>query len=137
MKLTKFFAFAFAALAFVACGEEPQSDTPKPTPNPTGGIKLVADKTVVKIGDAVTFTVFDAEGQDVTSQALIYDDELEEVDSQVVFNESGSYSFFASLGSKNSNYVTIGVMAEVPKGLFEVANVAICPVNDVVTYDYK
>ena len=115
MKLTKFFAFAFAALAFVACGEEPQSDTPKPTPNPTGGIKLVADKTVVKIGDDVTFTVFDAEGQDVTSQALIYNEELEEVDSQVAFNESGSYAFFATLGSKNSNYVTIGVMAEVPE----------------------
>jgi plastocyanin len=111
MKLTKFFAFAFAALAFVACGEE----KPQEQPIPTGAIQLVADKTAVEIGETVTFTVTDAEGQDVTSQAMIYDEDFNEVGSQVTFNESGSYSFFATLGSENSNYVTILVMAEVPE----------------------
>ena len=118
MKLTKFFAFAFAAMAFVACTEKsaeevnPGNDDPKPTPS--GDITLVADKTAVAMGETVTFTVTDAEGQDVTSQAHIYDKDFAEVGSTVTFNESGSYEFFATLGSKNSNYVTIMVMATVP-----------------------
>ena len=116
MKLTKFFAFAFAALAFAACTEVDPSDTPNPEPDPTptGDIKLAADKTAVEIGETVTFTVTDAENQDVTSQALIYDEDFNEVGSQVTFNESGSYSFFATVGSANSNYVSVVVMADVP-----------------------
>ena len=114
MKLTKFFAFAFAALAFVGCDEK-TPDQKEPLPTPTGDIKLTADKTAVEIGDTVTFTVTDAENQDVTSQALIYDENFNEVGSQVTFNESGSYSFFATVGSANSNYVSVVVMAEVPE----------------------
>ena len=117
MKLTKFFAFAFAAFAVAACEpiEKPQgggNDDPKPTP--TGDITLTADKTAVAIGEEITFIVTDAENQDVTSQANIYDNDFNEVGSKVTLNESGSYSFFATLGSKNSNYVTIVVMASVP-----------------------
>ena len=114
MKLTKFFAFALAALAFVGC-EEKTPDQKEPLPTPTGDIKLTADKTAVEIGETVTFTVTDAENQDVTSQALIYDEDFNEVGSQVTFNESGSYSFFATVGSANSNYVSVVVMADVPK----------------------
>lgn len=114
MKLTKFFAFAFAALAFVGCDEK-TPDQNEPLPTPTGDIKLAADKTAVAIGDTVTFTVTDAENQDVTSQALIYDEDFNEVGSEVTFNESGSYSFFATVGSANSNYVSVVVMAEVPE----------------------
>lgn len=113
MKLTKFFAFAFAALAFVGCDEK-IPDQKEPLPTPTGDIKLAADKTAVEIGETVTFTVTDAENQDVTSQALIYDENFNEVGSQVTFNESGSYSFFATVGSANSNYVSVVVMADVP-----------------------
>ena len=113
MKLTKFFAFAFAALAFVGCDEK-TPDQKEPLPTPTGDIKLAADKTAVEIGDTVTFTVTDAENQDVTSQALIYDENFNEVGSEVTFNESGSYSFFATVGSANSNYVSVVVMADVP-----------------------
>ena len=114
MKLTKFFAFAVAALAFVACTEvTPGDDEKKPTP--TGAITLTADNTAVQIGTTVTFTVTDAEGQDVTSQANIYDSDFNTVEPQVTFNESGSYSFFATVGPENSNYVTIVVMAEVPE----------------------
>ena len=114
MKLTKFFAFAFAALAFVGCDEK-TPDQKEPLPTPTGDIKLAADKTAVEIGETVTFTVTDAENQDVTSQALIYDENFNEVGSQVTFNESGSYSFFATVGSANSNYVSVVVMADVPE----------------------
>lgn len=114
MKLTKFFAFAFAALAFVGCDEK-TPDQKEPLPTPTGDIKLTADKTAVEIGETVTFTVTDAENQDVTSQALIYDENFNEVGSQVTFNESGSYSFFATVGSANSNYVSVVVMADVPE----------------------
>ena len=114
MKLTKFFAFAFAALAFVGCDEK-TPDPKEPLPTPTGDIKLAADKTAVEIGETVTFTVTDAENQDVTSQALIYDENFNEVGSQVTFNESGSYSFFATVGSANSNYVSVVVMAVVPE----------------------
>lgn len=113
MKLTKFFAFAFAALAFVGCDEK-TPDQKEPLPTPTGDIKLAADKTAVEIGETVTFTVTDAENQDVTSQALIYDENFNEVGSEVTFNESGSYSFFATVGSANSNYVSVVVMADVP-----------------------
>lgn len=113
MKLTKFFAFAFAALAFVGCDEK-TPDQKEPLPTPTGDIKLAADKTAVEIGETVTFTVTDAENQDVTSQALIYDEDFNEVGSEVTFNESGSYSFFATVGSANSNYVSVVVMADVP-----------------------
>ena len=114
MKLTKFFAFAFAALAFAACDEK-QPDQKEPLPTPTGDITLTADKTAIQIGDTVTFTVTDAENQDVTSQAYIYDEDYNDVGSQVTFNESGSYSFFATVGAANSNYVTVVVMAEVPE----------------------
>ena len=114
MKLTKFFAFAFAALAFVGCDEK-TPDQKEPLPTPTGDIKLAAGKTAVEIGETVTFTVTDAENQDVTSQALIYDENFNEVGSQVTFNESGSYSFFATVGSANSNYVSVVVMADVPE----------------------
>ena len=119
MKLTKFFAFALAAFAVASCepvvgpGENPGTDDPKPTP--TGEITLTASKTAVAMGEEVTFTVTDAENQDVTSQSNIYDKDFNEVGSKVTMNESGSYEFFATLGSKNSNYVTVIVMASVPE----------------------
>ena len=118
MKLTKFFAFALAAFSFAACdpvvnnGEKPGGGD---LPTPTGDITLTADKTAVAMGETVTFTVTDAEGQDVTSQASIYDEDFNDVGSQVTFNESGSYEFFATVGAENSNYVTVVVMAEVPE----------------------
>ena len=115
MKLTKFFAIALAALAFVACSKENSQNGNQPNdPKPTGDITLKADKTAVEMGETVTFTVTDAEGQDVTSQASIYDEDFNDVGSTVTFNESGSYEFFATLGSKNSNYVRVVVMADVP-----------------------
>ena len=115
MKLTKFFAFALAALSFAACEPIEQPGGGGSNIQPTGDITLTADKTAVAMGETVTFTVTDAEGQDVTAAASIYDGDFNTVGSKVTFNESGSYSFFATVGSANSNYVTIIVMASVPE----------------------
>ena len=119
MKLTKIFAFVLGALAFAACENKTESGkptpSPEPGPEPTGGITLVADKTTVKMGESVTFTVVDDAQQDVTAQATIYDKDFNEVASTVTFNESGKYSYFATLGSLNSKYVIITVMAELPE----------------------
>ena len=121
MKLTKFFVFALAAVAMTFAACEKVEKNPNPStggngdePKPTGDITLVADKTAVAMGETVTFTVTDDAGQDVTSQAYIYDRDYNNVGSQVVLNESGSYEFFATVGSLNSNYVTVVVMASVP-----------------------
>ena len=118
MKFTKFFAFAVAALAFVGC--ETPIETPEPEPNTSGSIVLKADKTAVAIGETVTFTVEqkDESGEviDVTAFATIYDPELRELENKTfVATESGSYSFFATKGAENSNYVTVVVMAAVPE----------------------
>ena len=128
MKITKFFALLGAvAFAFAAC--EPvvdnggdnngtqQGGTDDPErPEPTGNITLTADKTSVEIGGIVTFTVTDAENQDVTSQANIYDADLTVVkDGKWTAATTGVYEFFATVGSENSNYVKISVMAKVPE----------------------
>lgn len=127
MKITKFFALLGAvAFAFAACvpvnngGDDngPQqggTDGPE-RPEPTGNITLTADKTSVEIGGIVTFTVTDAENQDVTSQANIYDADLTVVkDGKWTAATTGVYEFFATVGSENSNYVKISVMAKVPE----------------------
>lgn len=127
MKITKFFALLGAvAFAFAAC--EPvnnggdnngpqQGGTDGPEhPEPTGSITLSADKLSVAVGEVVTFTVTDAENQDVTSQANIYDADLNVVkDGQWTAATTGVYEFFATVGSENSNYVKVSVMAEVPE----------------------
>jgi plastocyanin len=116
MKLTKFFAFALAALAFVGCeGIGGESDVAT-----SGAITLKADKTAVALGETVTFTVEqkseDGTTHDVTSKATIYDKDLNEVASKTFTAEqSGSYSFFATLGAENSNYVNVTVMASLPE----------------------
>jgi hypothetical protein len=61
MKITKFFALLCAVVGLVGCeaANEPNVD-------PQGKIKLSADKTTVQIGESVTFTVVDSEGNDLT-----------------------------------------------------------------------
>ena len=111
MKITKFFALlCAAAVGFVGCEQQTE-----PTPEPSGSITLSADTTAVSIGDTVTFTVTDSEGQDVTRAATIYDPDLNVVeDGKFTATVSGSFSFFAVVGSENSNYLTISVLAEAP-----------------------
>ena len=126
MKFTKFFALlGAAALAFAACdpvdnggtnnGNNNGSNDGGKLPTPTGNITLSADKTSIEVGEVVTFTVVDAENQDVTSQANIYDNDLNLVkDAKFTATTTGSFEFFATLGKENSNYIKVTVMAEVP-----------------------
>lgn len=128
MKITKFFALLGAvAFAFAACepvvdnggdnnGTQQGGNDDTDRPQPTGSITLTADKTSVEIGGIVTFTVTDAENQDVTSQANIYDADLNVVEGgKWTAATTGVYEFFATVGSENSNYVKISVMADVPE----------------------
>lgn len=110
MKLTKFFAFALAMLAFVGCG----SDDNTPT-KVSGTIFLTADKESIKIDDVVTFTVTDSKGNDVTSQATIFDSNMNKYsNAKFTATKTGKYEFFASLGTQTSNYFEIIVVAEMP-----------------------
>ena len=111
MKFTKFFALLCAAtVGFVACEEKPA-----PTPEPQGSITLEADKTVVELGESVTFKVVDSEGQDVTAAASIYDQNLDKVSNPFTPEASGSYTFNATIGAESSNNVTITVLAQMPE----------------------
>ena len=121
MKLTKFFALLCAAAAFVACEpvEQKPGDEPN-TPETSGNLVLKADKTAVQLGETVTFTVEqkaeDGTVYDVTTQSTIYDNDLNEVEGGAyTFNATGSFEFFATKGSENSNYVTVTVLAEMPE----------------------
>ena len=112
MKITKFFALLCAAtVGFVAC--EP-IESNEPTPEPQGSITLKADKTTLQLGESVTFTVTDSEGQDVTAAASIYDSELNNVANPYTPAASGLYTFNATIGAEASNFVTITVMAQMP-----------------------
>lgn len=118
MKITKFFALLCAAtVGFVGCepidnGEKPK---PNPEPEPQGSITLSVDQTAIELGDSVTFTVTDSEGNDVTSAASIYNQDLDKVSNPYTPTASGSYTFNATIGAENSNNVTVTVMAEMPE----------------------
>lgn len=110
MKLTKFFALAIAALAFVGCGND--SNTPV---DANGGITLKANKTALTIGDTVTFSVFDSAGQNVTSISQIYDPDFAELtNKKYTATETGNFEFFATCGSETSNTLVIKVLASMP-----------------------
>lgn len=115
MKLTKFFAFALAALAFVGCGGDEQ-EPGKPAPKPSGNITLKASETAITIGETITFTVTDTEGQDVTAVAQIYDPDFSELtNKKYTATEAGTYEFFATCEGEYSNTVVVKVMAEMPE----------------------
>lgn len=115
MKLTKFFAFALAALAFVGCGGD-ETEAGKPTPKPSGSITLKASETAITIGETITFTVTDAEGKDVTAAAQVYDPDFNElVNKKYTATETGTFEFYATCESEGSNTVVVKVMAEMPE----------------------
>lgn len=113
MKLTKFFAFALAALAFVGCGGD---DTTGDDITPVGAITLAANKTAATVGDTITFTVTDSIGQNVTKVAQVYDPEFSELtNKKYTATEAGTFEFFATCGGETSNTITIKVLAEMPE----------------------
>ncbi|MBR5821812.1 MAG: Omp28-related outer membrane protein [Alistipes sp.] len=117
MKLTKFFAFALAALAFVGCGNDSNTDQPF-----NSSLFLTvndSEKVSVQIDDVVTFKVTDDMGNDVTAQASIYSfdkkgDMVRHNEPTFTATQTGRYEFFATLGAQNSNYATISVLAQMP-----------------------
>ena len=110
MKLTKFFAFALGALAFVSCGTEGDIVTP------TGNIFLTVEPSTLQIGETATFIVTDSEGLDVTSAATIYFGDMETTLNGKTFTaeKGGLYTFIAMAGAEFSNQATVTVMAEMP-----------------------
>ena len=110
MKLTKFFAFALGALAFVGCGTEGGNVTP------TGNIFLTVEPSTLKIGETATFIVTDSEGLDVTSAATIYFGDMETVvnGNKFTAENGGLYTFIAMAGAEFSNQATVTVMAQMP-----------------------
>lgn len=108
MKLTKFFALLCAVLGFVACGNENGADE-------VATIFMQVDKEVVNIGETVTFTITDADGNDLTSSAVIYDSEWAELEGPTFTPEkSGIFTFIASVGAANSDYLDITVLCAEP-----------------------
>ena len=126
MKLTKFFAFALAALAVVGCGGDTTTNEGTGngngnngennfTPRPEGSITLTADKTSATVGETITFTVTDTEGQDLTAASKIYDQDMTKLANNTFTAEkTGSYTFFASCEGENSNVLAIKVVASMP-----------------------
>lgn len=113
MKLTKFFTFlAIAAATLVGC---------EPTNGPqngrvTGDITLTADKNTVEVGKAITFTVTNNAGEDVTSSAVIYNKTLDftEVENPYVATVDGTFEFYAVAGSSISKSIEITVVPTIP-----------------------
>ena len=114
MKFTKLFALICAAFAFVAC------ENTEKVPETSGSLVLKVDSTAVSLGETVTFTIEqkaeDGAYYDVTSQCVIYDNDTNVIDGHTyTFEATGTYSFFATKGSENSNYVYITVLASMPE----------------------
>lgn len=118
MKLTKFFAFALAALAFVGCGgdDAPANNGGGNLPTPSGNVTLKADNTAVTVGETITFSVVDSEGQDVTAAAQIYDPDFNELtNKKYTATKTGTFEFFATCEGEYTNTVVVKVVAEMPE----------------------
>ncbi len=114
MKLTKFFAFALAALAFVGCGE-PTPDGPDV--KPTGDAVLVANNNSVEVNTPIEFTVTAADGTDLTAGAVIYDKSHDYVVVENPFTPTmdGDYEFYAvAEGDIITNTVKVSVVPTIP-----------------------
>ena len=115
MKITKFFAVALAALAFVAC------DTDNPGEGgggnkPTGDAVLVANNNSVEINTPIEFTVTAADGTDLTAEAVIYDKSHDYVVVENPFTPTfdGDFEFYAVIGSIITNTVKVSVVPTIP-----------------------
>ena len=115
MKITKFFALALAALAFVAC------DTDNPGEGgggnkPTGDAVLVANNNSVEINTPIEFTVTAADGTDLTAEAVIYDKSHDYVVVENPFTPTfdGDFEFYAVIGSIITNTVKVSVVPTIP-----------------------
>lgn len=113
MKLTKFFALALAALAFVGCGE-PTPDGPDV--KPTGDAVLAANNNSVEVNTPIEFTVTAADGTDLTAEAVIYDKshDYAVVENPFTPTVDGNYEFYAVVGNIITNTVKVSVVPTIP-----------------------
>ena len=114
MKFAKFLALFCAVGAFAAC-------TPAGPEQPAakGAITLSADKTILELGESVTFTATmedeeTGENVDVTEYVTLMDGDLNEVSNPFTPESSGHYTFMCTYGSESSNNVDVTVMAQLP-----------------------
>lgn len=113
MKLIKYFTIAIAALAFAACGgDEADGGNDKKK----GEIILKANNNSVMVNTPIEFTVLDANGNDLTADAIIFDktNDYAEIGNPFTPTKDGEYIFFASVGSEVSQYLTISVVPSIP-----------------------
>lgn len=77
-------------------------------------LQLVVDKSMAVVGDTIRFTVFDANENDVTADATIYNAlTMEEVGAEYVATEVGAFSFIAFIGDETSNSVDVAVLSSI------------------------
>ena len=108
MKLIKIFSIvAAAAMVLVGCN--------KTTITSTSEITLTAN-SVVEVNTPITFVVTNAEGEDVSSDATIYDKshDFAQVSNPFTPTEDDDYTFYAVVGDFISNDLKITVTPKVP-----------------------
>ena len=116
MKLTKFFALALAALAFVGCDTEKNPGSGSNEQKPTGDATLVANNNSVEVNTPIEFTVTAADGTDLTAEAVIYDKshDYTVVDNPFTPTDDGEYEFYAVVGTIITNSVKVSVVPTIP-----------------------
>lgn len=110
MKFTKFFALiAASATMFVGC------DGPDNGPVATSDITLSAE-TVVEVNTPINFVVTNADGEDVSANATIFDKshDFAQVSNPFTPIEDGEYTFYAVVGDAISNDIKVTVTPTVP-----------------------
>ena len=116
MKLTKFFALALAALAFVGCDTEKNPGSGGNEHKPTGNATLVANNNSVEVNTPIEFTVTAADGTDLTAEAVIYDKshDYTVVDNPFTPTSDGEYEFYAVAGNIITPTIKVSVVPTIP-----------------------
>ena len=112
MKLTKFFALALAAIAFVGCGD----DKPEQGVKPSGDAVLAANDNSVEVNTPIVFTVTAADGTDLTADAVIYDKSHDYVVVENPYTPTmdGEYEFYAVAGNIITPSIKVNVVPIIP-----------------------
>ncbi len=117
MKLNKFFLL-FATLAFAACGgsDEGGSGDGSAPGGQTITLKTSSGSLLANGRDKIVFTVEDEKGTDLTKYAKIFDDKNNSIGKTFTTTTPGTYTFWASVGSRISATVSVvAVEQEAPQ----------------------
>ncbi|MBO5716675.1 MAG: Omp28-related outer membrane protein [Alistipes sp.] len=112
MKLTKFFALALAALAFVGCTDKPEDEQHKPT----GEAVLTANNSSIEVNTPIEFTVTATDGTDLTAEAIIFDKSHDYVEVPNPFTPTmdGEYVFYAVIDNIITPTIKVDVVPTIP-----------------------